>query len=45
MDERDDEAHRVVLTAKGMEQKGKGAANANVTSWLEPGADATTRPR
>jgi uncharacterized protein len=39
MEERDDAAHRVVLTAKGMEQKGKGAANASVTSWLEPGAD------
>lgn len=43
MDERDDEAHRVVLAAKGMEQKGKGAANATVTSWMEPGAsDAET---
>ncbi len=43
MTERDDDAHRVVLTAKGMEQKGKGAANANVTSWLEPGpTDAET---
>jgi len=42
MEERDDETHRVVLHAKGMEQKGKGAANAVVTSWLEPGADATT---
>jgi carbon monoxide dehydrogenase subunit G len=40
MTERDDAAHRVVLTAKGMEQKGKGAANANVTSWLEDGPDA-----
>jgi carbon monoxide dehydrogenase subunit G len=42
--ERDDAAHRVVLSAKGMEQKGKGAANASVTSWLEPGpsADITT---
>jgi len=40
MTERDDEAHRVVLTAKGMEQKGKGAANANVTSWLEAGSSA-----
>src|SRR5262245_57113054 len=39
MDERDDVAHRVVLKAKGMEQKGKGAANASVTSWLEPTAD------
>lgn len=37
MDERDDEAHRVVLRARGMEQKGKGAAEATVTSWLEPG--------
>ena len=37
IESRDDDAHRVVLSAKGMEQKGKGAANANVTSWLEPG--------
>jgi len=36
MTDRDDAAHRVVLSAKGMEQKGKGAANATVTSWLEP---------
>jgi hypothetical protein len=28
-----------VLKAKGMEQKGKGAANASVMSWLEPAAD------
>ena len=43
IESRDDVAHRVVLTAKGMEQKGKGAANAKVTSWLEPGPteDAT----
>ena len=34
--ERDDAAHRVVLKATGLEQKGKGAANASVTSWLEP---------
>jgi len=34
--ERDDSAHRVTLAAKGMEAKGKGAATANVTSWLEP---------
>ncbi len=39
MEERNDAAHRVVLKAKGMEQKGKGAANASVTSWLEPTAD------
>lgn len=37
MDSRDDEAKRVVLKARGMEQKGKGAAEATVTSWLEPG--------
>jgi uncharacterized protein len=37
IESRDDAAHRVVLSAKGMEQKGKGAANARVTSWLEPG--------
>jgi carbon monoxide dehydrogenase subunit G len=44
--ERDDAAHRVVLAAKGMEQKGKGAANAKVTSWLEPGpGDGVTTVR
>ena len=44
--ERDDAAHRVVLAAKGMEQKGKGAANASVTSWLEPGpGDGVTTVR
>ncbi len=43
MEERDDTAHRVVLSAKGMEAKGKGAANAKVTSWLEPGpSDGTS---
>ena len=40
--ERDDAAKRVVLAAKGMEVKGKGAANASITSWLEPGDGATT---
>lgn len=42
MEERDDDAMRVRLHAKGTEQKGKGAANAVVTSWLEPGDDGTT---
>ena len=44
MEERDDAAQRVVLRAKGMEQKGKGAADAAVTSWLEagPGQAETT---
>ena len=45
MDERDDAAHRVVLHAKGMEAKGKGAANATVTSWLEPGDGRELTPR
>lgn len=40
--ERDDEAHRVVLKAKGMETKGKGSAIAVGTSWLEP-VDGGTR--
>jgi carbon monoxide dehydrogenase subunit G len=41
MEERDEAEHRVVLHARGMEQKGKGAANAVVTSWLEQGQDET----
>jgi len=40
--ERDDAAHRIKLAAKGMEAKGKGAATATVTSWLEPGPDASS---
>jgi carbon monoxide dehydrogenase subunit G len=35
MEERDDQAHRVRLAAKGMEQRGKGAASASVVSRLE----------
>jgi carbon monoxide dehydrogenase subunit G len=41
MQERDDAARRVSLHAKGTEQKGKGAANATVTSWLEPVDEGT----
>jgi uncharacterized protein len=41
MEERDDATHRVKLRAKGTEQKGKGAANASVTSWLEPAEGGT----
>jgi uncharacterized protein len=41
MQERDDDAHRVSLRAKGTEQKGKGAANATVTSWLEAADEGT----
>ena len=44
LEERDDTAHRVVLHAKGTEQKGKGAADAKVTSWLEA-VDAGTAVR
>lgn len=35
LQERDDEAHRVVLKAQGMEQRGKGAAQAVTQSRLE----------
>lgn len=43
VEERDDEAHRARLSAKGTEQRGKGAASAKVESWLEPaGDDGTT---
>jgi carbon monoxide dehydrogenase subunit G len=41
MQDRDDAAHRVVLHASGMEQRGKGAANATVTSNLEAVEGAT----
>ena len=43
MDERDDDAHRAKLSAKGTEQRGKGAASAGVESWLEPAGDDGTR--
>jgi carbon monoxide dehydrogenase subunit G len=36
LDELDETERRVRLHAKGTEQKGKGAATAKVTSWLEP---------
>jgi len=42
MQERDDASHRIVLKAQGMEQRGKGAASATVTSWLEGSDDETT---
>jgi uncharacterized protein len=41
MEERDDTAHRVVLKGSGMEQRGKGAASATVTSTLEEIPDGT----
>jgi carbon monoxide dehydrogenase subunit G len=43
LEERDDVGHRVVLRARGTERRGKGAAEATVTAWLEPGsADPVT---
>jgi hypothetical protein len=39
--ERDDAAKRMVMKASGAEQKGKGQANAMVTSWLEPSGSGT----
>jgi uncharacterized protein len=42
MEERDDVAHRAKLSAKGTEQRGKGAATAKVESWLEPAGDEGT---
>jgi carbon monoxide dehydrogenase subunit G len=41
MEDRDDIAHRVQLVAKGMEQRGKGAANATITASLEKVDDGT----
>jgi carbon monoxide dehydrogenase subunit G len=35
MKERDDSAHRAVLKAQGMEQRGKGAASASVVTYLQ----------
>jgi carbon monoxide dehydrogenase subunit G len=42
MQEKDDTSHRAKLFAKGTEQRGKGAANATVESWLEAAGDAGT---
>jgi uncharacterized protein len=36
MEERDETSHRAVLKASGMEQRGKGAATATITSTLQP---------
>ena len=41
MIDRDDEERRVVLRANGTESRGKGAATAEVTSWLEADGDGT----
>ena len=43
MAELDEAAHRTVMKASGMEQRGKGAAQADITSSLEATPDGTTR--
>lgn len=43
MEERDDDAHRAVLQAKGTETRGKGTARATVTAALEPASGGGTR--
>ena len=45
MAERDDQAHRVVLKAHGMEQRGKGAATALVTAWAQATENGGTKVR
>jgi len=42
MRERNDAAHRIVLAATGLEERGKGAATARVTSWLASAPDGGT---
>ena len=39
IEERDDAAHRVLLKASGREKRGKGMANATITSQVEPAGD------
>jgi carbon monoxide dehydrogenase subunit G len=41
IEERDDAAKRMVMKAKGSEQKGKGQATATVTSQLQPSGNGT----
>jgi uncharacterized protein len=41
IEERDETAHRIVMKASGMEQRGKGAASATVTSTLEESPEGT----
>jgi carbon monoxide dehydrogenase subunit G len=41
MTDRDDNAHRIVLNAKGTETRGKGTATARVTSTVEPTDDGS----
>jgi carbon monoxide dehydrogenase subunit G len=41
LDELDETGHRAVLKASGMEQRGKGAASATITSTLEQSSEGT----
>jgi uncharacterized protein len=41
LEEQDENAHRAVMKAQAMEQRGKGAASATITSTLEPDGDST----
>lgn len=43
IEERDDEAHRVVMKASGRETRGKGTASATINSHVDPGADGGSR--
>src|SRR3954464_15574149 len=43
--ERDATEHRIDIKASGMEQRGKGSAQATITAWVEPAGAATTRVR
>jgi uncharacterized protein len=45
IEELDDVGHRARLSARGTEQRGKGAASASVASWLEPRSDGATTVR
>lgn len=41
IEERDETAHRAVIQGSGMEQRGKGAASATITSTMEQTGDVT----
>ncbi len=43
--ERDANEHRIELKASGMEQRGKGSAQATITAWVESAGDSTTKVR
>jgi uncharacterized protein len=41
IDEADEDAHRAVMSAKARDSRGKGSANATITSTLEPAGEGT----